>query len=111
MDVSNGALNSLALGLADGGRGALGVVLPIVGIALVAVLIGAVWLGRRRRAQELPPPRPDEQPPRPDHRTHLEERSIHGDTRFPADGGGLSPYELGEHGNQPLPHDKDETRD
>ncbi|WP_425586870.1 DUF6479 family protein [Streptomyces yanii] len=65
MDVSNGALSSLALALplADG-RGATGVVMPIVGVALVAMLIGAFWLGMRRRDQELPPPRPDEQPPR-----------------------------------------------
>lgn len=90
MDVSSGALNSLAVTLADG-PGALGVVMAIVGVALVGMLIGAVWLGRRRRAQELPPPRPDEQPPRPDHRTHVEERNVHGDDSFPADGRGLSP--------------------
>ncbi|MFB7221187.1 DUF6479 family protein [Streptomyces sp. NPDC056227] len=121
MDVSNGALSSLALALplADG-RGATGVVMPIVGVALVAMLIGAFWLGMRRRDQELPPPRPDEQPPRPDHRTHLEERDIHGDDSFPADGRGLWPYELGdhgnepiprEHGNEPIPREKDEPRD
>jgi hypothetical protein len=110
MDVSNGALNSLAVTLADG-RGALGVVMAIVGVALVGVLIGAVWLGRLRRAQELPPPRPDEQPHQPDHRAHVEERDVHGDDSFPADGRGLSPYELGDHGNEPIPRDKDETRD
>ncbi|MFC8262774.1 DUF6479 family protein [Streptomyces sp. NPDC057291] len=110
MDVSNGALSSLAVTLADG-RGALGVVMAIVGVALVGMLIGAVWLGRRRRAEELPPPRPDEQPPRPDHRAHVEERDVHGDDSFPADGRGLSPYELGDHGNEPIRHDKDETRD
>jgi hypothetical protein len=112
MDVSNGALNSLALTLPIAeGRGATGVVMPIVGVALVAVLIGAVWLGKRRRAQELPPPRPDEQPPLPDHRTHLEERDVHGDDSFPADGWGLSPYELGDHGNEPIRRDKEEPRD
>nr|WTB29142.1 DUF6479 family protein [Streptomyces sp. NBC_00830] len=110
MDVSSGALNSLAVTLADG-PGALGVVMAIVGVALVGMLIGAVWLGRRRRAQELPPPRPDEQPPRPDHRTHVEERNVHGDDSFPADGRGLSPYELGDHGNEPIRRYKDETRD
>lgn len=110
MDVSNGALSSLALLLAAG-RGATGVVMPIVGVALVGMLIGAFWLGMRRRDQELPPPRPDEQPPRPDHRTHMEERDVHGDDSFPADGRGLWPYELGDHGNEPIPRDREEPRD
>ncbi|MFF1926084.1 DUF6479 family protein [Streptomyces sp. NPDC058221] len=110
MDVSHGALNSLALTLADG-RGAAGVVMAVVGVILVALLIGAVWLGRRRRAQELPPPRPEEQPVAPEHRTHVEERDVHGDDSFPADGRGLSPYELGDHGNESLHHEDDEKRD
>ncbi|GAA1299344.1 hypothetical protein GCM10009647_013940 [Streptomyces sanglieri] len=110
MDVSSTDLTSLALVLADG-RGATGSVMGIVGVVLVAVLIGAVWLGKRRRAQELPPPRPDEQPPRPDHRSHIEERDVHGDDHFPPDRRGLSPYELGDHGNEPIPRDTDERRD
>ncbi|MEV6162631.1 DUF6479 family protein [Streptomyces sp. NPDC052052] len=110
MDVSNGDLSALAATLADG-RGATGVVLGIVGVVLVAMLIGAVWLGRRRRLQELPPPRPEEQPPRPDHRSHVEQRDVHGDDSFPPDGRGLSPYELGDHGNETLYGDKDERRD
>ncbi|MGW1230455.1 DUF6479 family protein [Streptomyces sp. NPDC001478] len=109
MDVSDGALNTLATTLADG-RGAAGVVLAVVGVALVALLIGAFWLGRKRRAEELPPPRPDEQPVPPDHRTHVEEREVHGDDSFPADGRGLSPYELGDHGNETLRRD-DERRE
>lgn len=110
MDVSNGDLGSLALDLADG-RGATGAVMGIVGVALVAMLIGAVWLGRRRRDQELPPPRPDEQPPRPDHRSHIEQRDVHGDDSFPPDGRGLSPYELGDHGSETIHRDSDEQRD
>ncbi|MFD8690112.1 DUF6479 family protein [Streptomyces sp. NPDC059651] len=110
MDVSDGALNSLAITLADG-RGATGAVLGVVGVILVAVLIGAVWLGRRRRAEELPPPLPEEQPVAPDHRTHVEERDVHGDDAFPADGRGLSPYELGDHGSETIHRDNDEQRD
>ncbi|GAA2427287.1 hypothetical protein GCM10010433_29180 [Streptomyces pulveraceus] len=110
MDVSNADLSSLALFLADD-RGATGSVMGIVGVVLVAVLIGAVWLGRRRRAEELPPPRPDEQPPRPDHRSHVEERDVHGDDHFPPDGRGLSPYELGDHGNETIRRETDERRD
>ena len=107
MDVSNGDLGSLALFLADE-RNATGSVMGVVGIVLVAVLIGAVWLGRKRRAQELPPPRPEEQPPRPDHRTHVEERDVHGDDSFPPDGRGLSPYELGDHGSETIHRDTEE---
>ncbi|MEU3215136.1 DUF6479 family protein [Streptomyces sp. NPDC006971] len=110
MDVSNGDIGSLALLLADG-RGATGSVMGIIGIALVGVLIGAVWLGRRRRVQELPPPRPEEQPPRPDHRAHVEQRDVHGDDSFPPDGRGLSPYELGDHGSETIRHETDERRD
>ncbi|MFJ1891607.1 MULTISPECIES: DUF6479 family protein [unclassified Streptomyces] len=110
MDVSNADLSSLALFLADD-RGATGSVMGIVGVVLVAVLIGAVWLGRRRRAEELPPPRPDEQPPRPDHRSHIEERDVHGDDHFPPNGRGLSPYELGDHGNETIRRETDEQRD
>ncbi|WP_406099555.1 DUF6479 family protein [Streptomyces sp. NBC_01013] len=110
MDVTNGALNSLALNTLADGRGATGAVLGVVGVVLVAVLIGAVWLGRRRRAEELPPPLPEEQPVAPDHRTHVEQRDVHGDDGFPADGRGLSPYELGDHGSETI-HRDDERRD
>lgn len=110
MDVSDGALNSLAITLADG-RGATGAVLGVVGVVLVAVLIGAFWLGKRRHDQELPPPRPEEQPVAPDHRTHVEEPDVHGDDAFPPDGRGLSPYELGDHGNETVHRDDDERRD
>ncbi|MEU8504600.1 DUF6479 family protein [Streptomyces brevispora] len=110
MDVSHGALNSLALTLADG-RGAAGVVMAVVGVILVALLIGAVWLGKRRRAQDPPPPRPEEQPVVPDHRAHVEERDVHADDSFPPDGRGLSPYELGEHGHDTVRPENDEKRD
>lgn len=109
MDVSDGALNTLALTLADG-AGATGVVMAVVGVVLVAMLIGAVWLGKRRRAEELPPPRPEEQPVAPDHRSHVEEYDVHGDDNFPDDGRGLSPYELGEH-DRPVRPENEEKRD
>ncbi|MCX4784760.1 MULTISPECIES: DUF6479 family protein [unclassified Streptomyces] len=110
MDVSNGDLGSLALTLADG-RGAVGAVMGIIGVALVAMLIGGFWLGKKRRAQEPPPPRPEDQPPLPDHRSHVEQRDVHADDSFPPNGRGLSPYELGDRGNQPIHRDTDEQRD
>lgn len=110
MDVSDGALNSLAVTLADG-RGATGVVMGVIGVLLVIMLIGAFLLGKRRHDQELPPPRPDEQPVGPEHRSHEEKPDVHGNDRFPDDGRGLSPYELGEHGNEPIRHEDDDKRD
>ncbi|GAA2991824.1 hypothetical protein K388_04450 [Streptomyces sp. KhCrAH-43] len=110
MDVSDGSLNSLAVTLADG-RGATGVVMGVIGVLLVILLIGAFLLGKRRHDQELPPPRPDEQPVGPEHRSHEEKRDVHGDDHFPADGHALSPYELGEHGNEPIRHEDDDKRD
>nr|WSW70976.1 DUF6479 family protein [Streptomyces sp. NBC_00995] len=110
MDVSDGALNSLAITLADG-RGATGAVMGVVGVVLVAVLIGAFWLGKRRRDQEPPPPRPEEQPLAPEGRTHVEEPDVHGADTFPPDGRGLSPYELGDHGSEPPHRDDDQRRD
>ncbi|WP_328908402.1 SKG-like transmembrane protein [Streptomyces sp. NBC_00234] len=108
MDVTNGAQSSFTL--ADS-AGAIGVVMPIVGIAVVALLIGAFWWGRRRRDEQPPAPRPDEQPLMPDHRTHIEEAGKHGSDHFPEDGRGLSPYALGDHGNEVIPPDTEPPRE
>ncbi|MEU8707852.1 DUF6479 family protein [Streptomyces sp. NPDC048565] len=102
MDVTNGARDSLAATLADG-RGAAGVFIGIIGIAVVVLLIGAFWWGMRRRDRESPPPRPEEQPPRPDHRTEIRESDRHGSDRFPEDGRAMTPYELSDHGNEVIP--------
>ncbi|MEU8679144.1 DUF6479 family protein [Streptomyces sp. NPDC048560] len=109
MDVTR-AHGFLAATLADDG-GPYGIALPIVGVALVAMIIGAFWLGKRRRDEEPPPPTPEEQPIKPEHRTHIEESGKHISDHFPEDRRGLSPYELGDHGNQPIPPDTDPPRD
>ncbi|AEN08230.1 MULTISPECIES: DUF6479 family protein [unclassified Streptomyces] len=110
MDVTNGAKDSLAATLADG-RGAVGVVVGVVGIAVVLVLIGAFWWGMRRRDKESRPPRPDEQPQRPAHRTEIQETDVHGSDHFPEDGRALTPYELSDHGNEAIPPEDDTRRD
>ncbi|MFD9543905.1 DUF6479 family protein [Streptomyces sp. NPDC060022] len=109
MDVTNGVRDSLAVTLA--GPGTIGVVVGVAGLAVAVVLIGAFWWGMRRRDQELPPPRPEEQPHRPDHRTEIRESDKHGSDSFPDNGRGLSPYELGDHGNEVIPPDTDRPRD
>ncbi|MFE3518010.1 DUF6479 family protein [Streptomyces sp. NPDC059166] len=112
MDVTNGARDTLAATLADDGPGAVGVVVGVVGLAVVVLLIGAFWFGMRRRDKESPPPRPEEQPPRPDHRTEIRESGPHHRDDFPADGRAMTPYELSDHGNEPVrPPEDDERRD
>ncbi|MGI5400987.1 DUF6479 family protein [Streptomyces sp. CA-135486] len=80
----------------------------VVGLVVVAFLIGLVGWGMRRGRSR--PPRPSEQPRRPSHQTHIDE------TREPDDFGGegesLTPHELGGFGNQgsrPAP-DKDRAQ-
>ncbi|MEW2069666.1 DUF6479 family protein [Streptomyces sp. NPDC007346] len=110
MDVSNGATQSLAAPLADG-TGALGaIVFPIAALAVVGLLIGGFLLGKRKKDTELPPPTPGEQPRKPEGRTHIEERDPHASDSFPDDGSALNPYQLDDHGNEPLPPHPDDPR-
>ncbi|MFI1224877.1 MULTISPECIES: DUF6479 family protein [unclassified Streptomyces] len=106
MDVLNGVKDSVAVPLADG-AGPLGVVMPIAALAVVALLIGGFILGKRKRDAELPPPQPHEQPEKPEGRTHIDQHDPHASDRFPEDGHALSPYELKDHGNGPLPPDEE----
>ncbi|MER7697948.1 MULTISPECIES: DUF6479 family protein [unclassified Streptomyces] len=112
MDVLN-AVNAVEVSatvpLADG-TGAFGVILPIAALAVVGLLLGGFILGKRKRDTELPPPQPHEQPEKPEQRAHIEERDPHSSDRFPDDGHALSPYELKDHGNGPLPPDEEQPR-
>ncbi|WP_103535622.1 DUF6479 family protein [Streptomyces sp. SM11] len=109
MDVLN-AVNaveaSAEVPLADG-AGALGVFLGVAALAVVALLIGGFILSKRKHDAEPPPPRPDEQPEKPERRTHVERHDPHSSDQFPEDGHALSPYELKDHGNGPLPPDEE----
>ncbi|MFJ8750090.1 DUF6479 family protein [Streptomyces sp. NPDC102441] len=104
MDVTNGARDSIAATLADG-PGAVGVIVGIVGLAVVVLLIGGFWFGMRRRDKESRPPLPEEQPPRPEYRTEIQESGRHSSDQFPENGRAMSPYELGGHGNEVIPPD------
>lgn len=75
------------------------VIILVVGVIVVALLIGGFVLGMRRRSQELPPPMASEQPHRPDHPTHIEENVDPCDV-FPTGGERLLPHELGGHGDE-----------
>lgn len=114
MNVSSAMESTTVTGLAADNDYVIGIVPFVVGLVVVAMLIGAVWWGLVRRRREPPPPRPDEQPKPPDHRTHIDEYGPHSYTDFPKDGRRLMPYELKDHGNEvlrpmaPPPPDKEQ---
>ncbi|GAB2940135.1 MULTISPECIES: DUF6479 family protein [unclassified Streptomyces] len=95
--------------LADG-TGALGIFMGVVAVAVVALLIGGFLLTKRKHDAEPPPPRPHEQPRKPERRSHIEQTDPHSSDRFPEDGHALSPYELKDHGNHPMPPDEEQPR-
>ncbi|MFI5481414.1 DUF6479 family protein [Streptomyces rubiginosohelvolus] len=95
--------------LADG-TGALGIFMGVVALAVVALLIGGFLLSKRKHDAEPPPPQPHEQPTKPERRTHIEQTDPHSSDRFPEDGHALSPYELKDHGNHPMPPDEEQPR-
>ncbi|HEY8978696.1 MAG TPA: DUF6479 family protein [Streptomyces sp.] len=69
----------------------------VVGVALVAMLLGAFWLGNRIKMREPPCPRPDEQPHLPpEGAVHeiLENREPEEVPKVPKGGHALTPYEL-----------------
>ncbi|RPK80109.1 MULTISPECIES: DUF6479 family protein [Streptomyces] len=112
MDVLNGVnavVVSSEVPLAAS-TGALGILLPIVALAVVALLIGGFILSKRKHDAEPPPPQPYEQPRKPERRTHIEQRDPHSSDQFPVDGHALTPYELKDHGNGPLPPDDERPR-
>lgn len=72
----------------------------IVGLLVVAVLIGAFVVGGKVRSHEPPPPTPDSQPHLPAGGAVHEVREQHGERRprgFPA--GGLGPHQMSGYGN------------
>ncbi|MET8637068.1 DUF6479 family protein [Streptomyces sp. NPDC057746] len=71
----------------------------VAGVIVVALLIGAFWLGARIRGREPAPPRPEEQPRLPEGGpvgTVLENREPE---EIPRNGRRLTPHRLKAHGN------------
>ncbi|WP_060885858.1 DUF6479 family protein [Streptomyces caniscabiei] len=92
-------------------RSVLGGIAPfLAGVAVVAMLIGALWLGARVRAREPRRPRPDEQPRIPEGGPVREERSQREPDEIPQSDRRLTPYEVhGNQGTRPSP-DKERPR-
>ncbi|MDX3522713.1 DUF6479 family protein [Streptomyces scabiei] len=70
----------------------------VAGLVVVAMLIGALWLGARVRAREPRRPRPDEQPRLPESGPVREEQLNREPDEIPQSDRRLTPYEV--HGNQ-----------
>ncbi|MCX4726753.1 DUF6479 family protein [Streptomyces sp. NPDC090052] len=66
----------------------------LTGIVVVAVLLAAFAWGRRIRARELPPPKPNEQPHLPKEGAVHETREYREPEEMPHDGSRLLPHEL-----------------
>ncbi|MGW3422972.1 DUF6479 family protein [Streptomyces phaeochromogenes] len=94
-------MDSEATQLAVSGAVVGGVVPFLVGLVLVGGLIWAVWWGRRSRAQEPGPPRPDEQPRLPDSGPVGEVRERREPAEMPHGKHRLTAHRLPGHGNSP----------
>ncbi|MFI5758556.1 DUF6479 family protein [Streptomyces sp. NPDC051569] len=82
----------------------------IVGLIIVAALIGGFILGGRLRAKRAAPPTPEEQPHRPERTTHIEE-NVEPSDKFLPGGERLMPYQLGGHGDEAFqPPEEPESR-
>ncbi|MFJ6084677.1 DUF6479 family protein [Streptomyces sp. NPDC092369] len=73
---------------------ALGIGLVAVGVVIVAVLLGAFWMGSRARRRQPPPPRPEEQPQVPQGGPVREEREHRESDEVPQDGRRRTPHEM-----------------
>lgn len=71
----------------------------VAGLVVVAVLIGALFMGRRIWRRELPRPRPDEQPRVPDGGPVYEETMCREPDEMPQSDTRTLPHELHGYGN------------
>ncbi|MEU7059184.1 DUF6479 family protein [Streptomyces sp. NPDC046197] len=69
------------------------------GLIVVALLIGAFWMGARIRRREPGPPRPEEQPRVPDEGPVGEVLENREPDEVPRSGDRLTPHRLPAHGN------------
>ena len=83
------------------GRGALGIGLLAAGVVIVALLIGAFWMGAKVRRREPTPPSPEQQPQVPDEGPVREVMEDREPDEVPRTDRRLTPHELPGHGNAP----------
>lgn len=78
---------------------AIGIWPFVIGLVLVALLIGAFWMGIRVRRRESAPPRPEEQPRVPEGGPVGEVLENREPDEVPRGRDRLTPHQLKEHGN------------
>ncbi|MBC9713953.1 hypothetical protein H9Y04_15405 [Streptomyces sp. TRM66268-LWL] len=88
---------------------AAGFVLPLVGLAVVGMLIGAVVWGRRRQARAPRPPRPEEQPHLPDGRPSGPVQEVREPDELPHGDRRLTPYQVRHSGTRRSPDSEPPT--
>ncbi|MEU1043116.1 DUF6479 family protein [Streptomyces sp. NPDC005551] len=71
----------------------------VIGLAVVALLGGAMWMGSRVRREEPPRPRADEQPRPPVSGPVFEVYENREPDEVPRSSQRLTPYQLAAHGN------------
>ncbi|GAA5047130.1 DUF6479 family protein [Streptomyces sp. SID10815] len=71
-----------------------------IGLVVVALLIGAFFLGARIRRREPAPPRPEEQPRLPDSGPVGDVLENREPDEMPRDGDRLTPHRLNAHGSR-----------
>ncbi|MFE6280926.1 DUF6479 family protein [Streptomyces sp. NPDC057877] len=81
----------------------------LIGVVVVAMLIGAFLYGIRVRRSEPPPPRPEEQPHLPDGGPVREVQEMREPSDMPNGGGVTLPHDMPASGNNPTQH-SDKTR-
>ncbi|SDJ44494.1 DUF6479 family protein [Streptomyces indicus] len=74
--------------------GAMGIAMALVGLAIVGMLLGAFWWGRRRQDRAPRPPTPDEQPKLPGGRRSRTVQEMREPEEVPRDGDRLTPHQL-----------------
>ncbi|MGW7412562.1 DUF6479 family protein [Streptomyces sp. NPDC054863] len=99
-ELASSLASSLASPLAASRDLMVGIAPFVIGLAVVAVLMGGVWLGIRVKKREPAPPRPEEQPRAPE-RNHPpgEMRENRETAELPQDGVRRTPHQLGGYGN------------
>ncbi|MFB8774288.1 DUF6479 family protein [Streptomyces broussonetiae] len=102
-------MSTAAMELAES-SGALALGPLLIGVVVVAMLIGAFLYGIRVRRSEPPPPRPEEQPHLPDGGAVREVQEMREPSDMPDGGGVTLPHDMPASGNNPTRHSDSKAR-
>ncbi|MEU6476843.1 DUF6479 family protein [Streptomyces sp. NPDC047017] len=92
-------MSNASVDIAAAHGAAIGIWPFVLGLVLVALLIGAFWMGARIRRREPAPPRPEEQPRLPESGPVGDVVERRAPDEVPRGGDRLTPHRLKAHGN------------